>query len=80
MDEQNKAYDRILKYTGVFGGTQGLMTIMAILRTKLVTWLIGPAGMGINGAFNRTLNLVKSTTDLGIQFSAVRDKNFEIRG
>lgn len=73
MREQNKAYDRILKYTGVFGGTQSLITVMTVLRTKLVTLLIGPAGMGINGSFNRTLNLVKSTTDLGIHFSSVRD-------
>ncbi|MCQ2111224.1 MAG: oligosaccharide flippase family protein [Bacteroidaceae bacterium] len=66
------AYDRIVKYTGVFGGVQGLVTLMTIVRTALVSRLLGTAGFGINESFNRTLNLVKSTTDLGLSFSAVR--------
>lgn len=67
------AYDRIVKYTGLFGGVQGLVTLITVVRTKLVSVLLGPAGFGINESFNRTLNLVKSSTDLGVSFSAVRN-------
>ncbi len=65
-------YDRIIKYTGVFGGVQGLMTLVTMVRTKIVARLLGTVGFGISELFNRTLNTVKSTTDLGIPFSAVR--------
>lgn len=70
--EHSNAYDRIIKYTGLFGGVQGIVTLITIVRTKLVSMLLGPNGFGINESFNRTLNLVKSTTDLGIPFSAVK--------
>jgi len=71
-DKERKPYDRLVKYTGVFGGVQGLVTLITILRTSILSRFLGPAGFGINDSFNRTLNLVKSSTDLGISFSAVR--------
>lgn len=65
-------YDRILKYTGVFGGVQTLANLITLVKSKLVAHFIGPAGMGIAYAFNRTIDLVSKTTDLGISFSAVK--------
>lgn len=70
---QDNAYDRIVKYTGLFGGVQGLVVLISVVRTKLVSVLLGTTGFGINESFNRSINLVKSTTDLGIPFSAVRN-------
>lgn len=70
--ETSDSYDRIIKYTGLFGGVQGIVVLINIVRTKLVSMLLGPTGFGITESFNRTLNLVKSTTDLGIPFSAVK--------
>lgn len=72
MKEKEDSYDRIIKYTGLFGGVQGIVTLITVIRTKLVATLLGPTGIGINEAYNRTLNLVKSTTDLGLSFSAVK--------
>ena len=65
-------YDRIIKYTGVFGGVQTLSNLITLVKGKLVAHFIGPAGMGIAYAFNRTIDLVSKTTDLGISFSAVK--------
>jgi len=65
-------YDRIIKYTGVFGGVQTLANLITLVKSKLVAHFIGPAGMGIAYAFNRTIDLVSKTTDLGISFSAVK--------
>lgn len=70
--EHSDAYDRIIKYTGLFGGVQGIVTLVTVIRTKLVSMILGPTGFGINESFNRTLNLVRSTTDLGVPFSAVK--------
>ena len=64
MKDKNDSYDRIIKYTGLFGGVQGFVTLITIVRTKLVTILLGPTGIGLNETYNRTLNLVKSITDL----------------
>lgn len=71
-EDNGGMYDHILKYTGVFGGVQGLITLVNLIRTKIVAVLLGTVGFGINDSFSKTLNLVKSTTDLGIPFSAVR--------
>lgn len=71
-DAEHDVYGRIVKYSGVFGGVQGLVILVTVIRTKIVARLLGTVGFGINEAFNRTINLVRSTTDLGLPFSAVR--------
>ena len=70
--KNESSYDRIIKYTGVFGGVQTLSNLITLVKGKLVAHFIGPAGMGIAYAFNRTIDLVSKTTDLGISFSAVK--------
>lgn len=70
---QSDTYDRIIKYTGLFGGVQGIVALITVVKTKLVSLFLGPTGFGINESFNRTLNLVKSMTDLGVPFSAVKN-------
>jgi len=71
-EKSSDSYDRIIKYTGLLGGVQGIAVLINIVRTKLVSMLLGPTGFGITESFNRTINLVKSTTDLGVPFSAVK--------
>lgn len=71
-DGKLNSYDRIVKYSGVFGGVQGLVTLISVVRTKIVSSLLGTTGFGINTIYNNTINQVKSTTDLGISFSAVK--------
>lgn len=71
-DSESGAYSRIVHYIGILGGVQWLVALVNVIRTKIVARLIGTAGFGINESFNRTLNLLKSATDLGIPFSAVR--------
>lgn len=66
------SYDRIVKYTGVFGGVQSLITLITVVRAKIVSYLLGTTGFGINAMFNKTINQVKSATDLGISISAVK--------
>lgn len=70
--KNSNAYNHILKCIGLFGSVQGLITLGTLFRSVIVANLLGTAGLGINDAFNKTLNLVKSSTDLGIGFSAVK--------
>lgn len=71
-EEANDSYSHILKYTGIFGGVQGLNILVGLVRNKLVAMLLGPAGMGLASLFNSTVNFISQATNLGISFSAVK--------
>ena len=70
--ERDDSYNHVLKYTGVFGGVQGLNVLMGLVRNKFVALLLGPGGMGLVTLFNTTVSLISQATHLGISFSAVR--------
>lgn len=66
------SYRHILKYTGVFGGVQGLNVLMGLVRNKFVALLLGPSGMGLVSLLNTALTFMSQATNLGIATSAVR--------
>jgi O-antigen/teichoic acid export membrane protein len=66
------SYSHVLKYTGVFGGVQGINMLLGLVRNKLIAVLLGPSGMGLASLFNTTVNFISQATNLGISFSAVR--------
>lgn len=70
--KETNSYTHILKYTGVFGGVQGLSILVGLLRNKVVALLLGPGGMGLVSLFNTVVNFVSQTSTFGIPFSAVR--------
>lgn len=72
MEKQN-SYSHILKYTGIFGGVQGLNILIGLVRNKLVAMILGPMGMGVVALFTSTVKLVGDATNLGLPMSAVRD-------
>ena len=70
--EQDESYSHVLKYTGIFGGVQGLNVLVGLVRNKCVALILGPGGMGLVSLFNTTISLISQATHLGISFSAVR--------
>lgn len=66
------AYDHIIKYTGLFGGVQGIGLLASVVRNKLVAVILGPSGLGLISLYNTALTLLGNATNLGISFSAVR--------
>lgn len=73
MEQRDKeGYSHVLKYTGVFGGVQGLNILVSLVRNKFVALLLGPAGMGLASLFNSAVAFISQATSLGISFSAVR--------
>ena len=73
MNESEKgAYGHVLKYTGVFGGVQGLNVLVSLVRNKFVALLLGPSGMGLVTLFNTTVSFISQATHFGISTSAVR--------
>ncbi len=66
-------FSSIFKSTFLFGGSQVIGLLISLIRNKFAAVLLGASGIGLNGIFISTLNLVKAITTLGIHESAVRD-------
>lgn len=69
---KDSEYNGILKYTGIFGGVQGIVSLITLLKVSIVSRLLGPIGVGIIDVYNRSVDLGKKVTDLGISYSAVQ--------
>lgn len=65
------SYDHVLKYTGVFGGVQGLVILIGLVRNKFMALLIGAGGMGFNALLTSVQTFASQCTSLGIAFGAV---------
>lgn len=70
-EERNESYSHVLKYTGIFGGVQGLNILIGLVRNKFVAILLGPAGMGFASLLMSVQNFAAQFTNLGISFGAV---------
>lgn len=68
----NNSYKNIFKATMLFAGVQGINILLNLLRTKLVALILGPDGVGLNGIYNETKELIHETTNVGIDQSGVR--------
>ncbi len=69
----DKSYKQILRSTGISGIAQGIQILLKIIATKFIAVLIGPAGIGIVGLLQSTVDLIGTVTSGGISQSAVRD-------
>lgn len=72
-ETEKQAYKQSLKTTSLFGGVQVYNIIIAVLKSKVIALLLGPAGMGIYGLLTSTTSLITSSTNFGLSTSAVKD-------
>ena len=70
---QTASYRSIFKATSLFGGVQVYQILIGVIKSKVIALLLGPLGMGIQGLYQTTLDLVKSVSAFGLESSAVRD-------
>ena len=72
MKEQSEgSYQHILKYTSLFGGVQGLIILIGLVRNKAMAWLLGAGGMGFNALMMSVQAFASQVTNLGLSFGAV---------
>jgi PST family polysaccharide transporter len=71
--EKGTSHKQIIKATGILGGAQVIEVLIRIARSKIVAVLLGPMGVGVIGLYQSTIDLVRSATGFGLNFSAVRD-------
>ena len=69
---EEATYRHVVKYTGLFGGVQGITMLVAVIRNKVAAVLLGPAGMALVNIYLNVTNLLNQTTNFGISFSAVK--------
>ena len=62
-----------MKATSIFGGVQVFTIFVAIIKSKFIAVLLGPAGMGISGLLTSTTGLINGLTNFGLGTSAVKD-------
>lgn len=72
IEEEDATYDHVLKYTGLFGGVQGINMLINIVRNKLAALLLGPEGIALINIFNNVMKLINESTNFGVSFSAVK--------
>lgn len=73
MNENQNSYRQIVKATSIFGGVQVFQIIIGIIRSKFITVLLGPLGMGISGLLTSTTGFISALTSFGLSTSAVKD-------
>lgn len=72
-DKNQSSYRSIFKATSLFGGVQIYQILIQIIKSKFIAVLLGPAGVGIMGLYQSSLQLVHQISSLGLAQSAVRD-------
>ena len=72
-DNQDDAtYDHVIKYTGLFGGVQGITMLVSLVRNKIASVLLGPDGLALIDIYNNVIKLFNQSTNFGLSFSAVK--------
>lgn len=71
--ESTSMYRRIVKTTGLLGGVQVLSILCSIVRNKCIALWLGPAGVGVIGLYNASIEMLSALTGLGLRQSAVRN-------
>ncbi|WP_445454185.1 O-antigen translocase [Flavobacterium sp. 25HG05S-40] len=72
MTDAKSSYRQIIKSTSIFGSVQVFTIIISLIKSKVIAIVIGPAGIGLIGLFNTTINLVGSFTNAGLETSGVK--------
>lgn len=75
MESSNKTseYRSIFKATSILGSVQLFNILIGVVRNKVVSMLLGPAGMGIVGLLTSTSSTITGFTNCGLTISAMKN-------
>lgn len=70
---KNSSYNQIIKSTTIFGGSQIIIILIGIIRTKIIAVLLGTVGIGIIGIYQSFIDVLRSAYSLGIDTAGVKE-------
>ena len=73
MDKSRGEYRGVFKATAILGSVQLFNILIAVVRNKCISILLGPVGMGIMGLLTSATGTIAGFTNLGITFSAIKN-------
>lgn len=71
-NNSKKSYKQILKSTFIMGGSSIIVTLLGIVRTKIIALILGPSGVGLTGIYMSISSLVSTFSGMGIRESGVQ--------
>ena len=71
-ETNDTSYDHVLKYTGIFGGVQGLKILASVVREKFTALILGSGGKGLIGKYSRVSDFLVNASNMGIPLNATR--------
>jgi len=71
-ETNDTSYDHVLKYTGVFGGVQGLKMLVSFVRNKLTAKFLGTYGVGLISVYNSISEFLINASNLGVPLNATQ--------
>jgi len=71
-NEVDKPFRRILRSTFIMGGSSVIITLLGILRTKIIAVILGPSGVGLTGIYMTIISLTNTISGMGIRESGVQ--------
>jgi antigen flippase len=72
VEKENNSYKHIIRSLGFVGGSQIIVIIIGIIKTKIIAIILGPTGVGISGIFQNIVELVRNATSFGINYTGVK--------
>lgn len=73
LTKKDESYKQIVKSTGIFGGSQVVIILLGIVRTKFAAFLLGTLGVGLIGIFQSIVDMIRSISVLGVDTSGVKE-------
>lgn len=73
LTQEQSSYRQIFKTTSIFGGVKVFEIIVKIINSKIIAYLLGTEGMGIQGLYTSTVGLISGLTNFGLGTSAVKN-------
>jgi antigen flippase len=71
--EDKKPISNALKTTILVGGFNVITILLSVLRVKIIAMLVGPSGMGLMSVFQNLIDIIKSITNFGINYSGAKE-------
>ena len=73
MNQDKAAYQKIMKAISIFGGAQFFQILIAMIRSKFISVLLGPAGIGIAALLQAGTGLIAGLTSFGLSTSVIKN-------